>query len=100
MLRRMHNVSVGDGLAHITKHDTGETYLIRVSGHNNGQGPYELTIAHAACQGDTDCDGDVSISDFLAVLAGWGTPDADVDGDGNTGITDFLAVLSNWGTCP
>ncbi len=58
------------------------------------------------CLGDTDGDGMVGITDFLAVLAEWGwnctiNPcTADVDGDGFVGIGDFLMVLAKWGPCP
>ena len=45
-------------------------------------------------------NGDVGISDFLALLAQWGLPTpCDFDG-GGVGITDFLALLGNWGPCP
>ena len=46
-------------------------------------------------------DGEVSISDFLALLAQWGqvgTP-CDFDG-GGVGVTDFLELLAHWGPCP
>jgi len=55
------------------------------------------------CPWDLDGSGDVSIVDFLDLLAQWGTaPDGppDFDGDGTVGITDFLALLGNWGACP
>ncbi len=51
------------------------------------------------CTADLDCDGNVGITDFLALLAAWGTPDGDIDGDGTTGIVDFLLLLANWGPC-
>ncbi len=45
-------------------------------------------------------DGDVGITDFLAMLALWGGPGScDFDG-GGVGITDFLDLLTNWGPCP
>jgi hypothetical protein len=53
--------------------------------------------------GDVNGDGDVDVSDFLALLAAWGAcPDppascpADFDGDGSVGVTDFLDMLANW----
>jgi hypothetical protein len=45
-------------------------------------------------------DGQVGMSDFLALLAQWNTPGScDVDG-GDVHISDFLALLANWGSCP
>ncbi len=62
-------------------------------------GAYEFP---ASCPWDVDCDGNVGITDFLRLLAAWGTDPGgspDIDGDG-VGITDFLALLANWGPCP
>jgi hypothetical protein len=53
-----------------------------------------------ACPADLSGDGVVNVSDFLLLLAAWGTPDGDIDGDGDTGVTDFLELLSAWGPCP
>ncbi|MHC4218549.1 MAG: hypothetical protein ACYSU7_08860, partial [Planctomycetota bacterium] len=53
-----------------------------------------------------DGDGEVGVSDVLALLAAWGPcPDcgdcvADLDGDCNVGVTDFLTLLAAWGPCP
>ncbi len=63
-------------------------------------GAYEFP---ASCPSDVDCDGNVGITDFLALLAAWGTDPGgspDIDGDGTVGITDFLELLANWGPCP
>jgi hypothetical protein len=49
--------------------------------------------------GDLDCDDEVGITDFLALLAAWGANPghpADLDGDGFVGIIDFLLMLANW----
>ena len=54
------------------------------------------------CPGDVDGDNIVGITDFLALLAMWGTDPGgppDFDGDGDVGITDFLFLLGNWGPC-
>ncbi len=63
--------------------------------------------AFAKCKNDCpwDCDGSndgiVGITDFLALLAQWGTPGGSCDKDGGgVGITDFLALLAAWGPCP
>lgn len=48
-------------------------------------------------------DGEVGVSDFLVLLALWGTDPAgppDFDGDGDVGVTDFLELLAHWGPCP
>ena len=54
------------------------------------------------CDADLDGDGTVGITDFLALLAAWGTDPGgppDLDGDGTVGITDFLMLLGTWGPC-
>lgn len=56
-----------------------------------------------ACAWDIDSDGSVGITDFLELLAQWGTVPGgppDFDGDGTVGITDFLELLAHWGSCP
>jgi hypothetical protein len=48
-------------------------------------------------------DGEVGVSDFLYLLALWGTDPAgppDLDGDGIVGVLDFLELLAHWGPCP
>lgn len=50
---------------------------------------------------DLDADHMVGITDFLLLLAAWGsTPGCppDLDG-GGVGITDFLLLLADWGPC-
>ena len=59
-----------------------------------------LTVSFetAWCGADLDGDGLVGISDFLSLLALWGTNPAgppDPDGDGVVGIADFLELLAN-----
>ena len=54
------------------------------------------------CPWDLD-GGGVGISDFLVMLAGWGTDPGgppDFDADGTVGVTDFLTLLAHWGPCP
>ena len=71
----------------------------------NGECPVVDMGAHefpTSCAWDLDCDGNVGITDFLALLAAWGTNPGgppDLDGDGTVGILDFLALLANWGPC-
>jgi len=55
------------------------------------------------CPWDLDGDDIVGITDFLDLLAQWGSDPGgppDFDGDGTVGITDFLELLANWGDCP
>jgi hypothetical protein len=52
------------------------------------------------CPADLNGDRDVNVSDFLQLLADWGTGGGDIDGDGTTGVTDFLELLAAWGPCP
>ena len=61
--------------------------------HSNQEGP--------CLEGDVDGDNLVTIDDFLALLADWGSCTgcpADIDGDGTVGIDDFLTLLGNWTT--
>ena len=65
----------------------------------------EWTLQHgslhrlaAACQGDMDGSGTVDITDLLAFLAVFGTPEADLDGDGVGDINDLLILLSQFGS--
>jgi hypothetical protein len=45
-------------------------------------------------------DGEVGITDFLALLAQWGQPETSCDFDGGgVGVSDFLFMLANWGPC-
>ncbi|MHC4218551.1 MAG: FG-GAP repeat domain-containing protein [Planctomycetota bacterium] len=55
------------------------------------------------CPWDLDESGDVGVTDFLQLLAAWGTDPGgppDFDGDGDVGVNDFLILLANWGPCP
>ncbi len=67
---------------------------------DNGNGMIDLCECAAA---DLDGSGDVGITDFLALLAAWGTDPGgppDLNGDGDVGIADLLALLAQWGECP
>ena len=74
----------------------GEPLSIRLVNFNDIPGrevdfdDVQLTVADA-CPWDLDGDGEVGITDFLALLADWGNP---------YGIEEFLALLADWGPCP
>ena len=66
---------------------------------------------HAACAGDTDGDGMVSVDDLIHVILDWGTGGSahggDVSGalsgsppDGIVDCNDLNAVILGWGACP
>jgi hypothetical protein len=59
-----------------------------------------LTSLICAKPGDIDGDGDVDVTDLLALLAAWGDcpgcPE-DINGDGVVNTEDLLTLLSNWG---
>ena len=69
-------------------------------------GPYsvqifsQLDLPDEPCPGDLSGDGNIDISDLLAVIAGWGTPKADVTGDNMTNVEDLLFVIGVFGPCP
>lgn len=61
------------------------------------------------CTGDTNGDGEVNVTDLLAVIGAWGTCPApcppstcpaDINGDCLINVTDLLAVIGAWGACP
>ncbi len=54
------------------------------------------------CFADLDCDGDVGVSDLLALLGAWGSCigcAADLNCDGVVGVGDLLWLLAAWNTC-
>ena len=56
-----------------------------------------------ACPADTNNDGNVNVTDLLAVIGAWGTCAgcaADTNDDGQVNVTDLLAVIGAWGACP
>jgi hypothetical protein len=55
------------------------------------------------CPADLDEDGMVGVTDFLLLLAAWGTDPGgppDFNGDYTVGMNDFLILLASWGLCP
>jgi hypothetical protein len=67
--------------------------------------PEEFNPSVPDCTADLDGDGMVGVTDFLRLLAVWGTADPFADiapdgGDGNVGVEDFLFMLAAWGACP
>ncbi len=54
-----------------------------------------------ACVGDINGDGEIGVTDILAVIAQWGTNgSADVNGDGEVDVSDLLLIVGSWGPCP
>ena len=54
------------------------------------------------CPADIDGDGQVAVSDLLAILAAWGDCPgcaADIDGNDAVDVGDLLIVLAEWGPC-
>jgi hypothetical protein len=63
----------------------------------------QVGAAAAPCPWDCELvpNGDVGVTDFLAMLAQWGQTGASCDFDGGgVGVTDFLLMLGTWGPCP
>ncbi len=61
-----------------------------------------LDDLEAFCAADVDGDGAVGITDFLAILAAWGTggPGAAIAPPFNqVNVVDFLELLAAWGAC-
>ncbi|MDP7009053.1 MAG: hypothetical protein QGI78_05730 [Phycisphaerales bacterium] len=54
------------------------------------------------CDADVSGDGNVNVTDLLAIVASWGSCnscDEDVNGDGEVDVTDLLSVVDAWGPC-
>lgn len=53
------------------------------------------------CTEDVNGDGNVDVTDLLAVIAAWGSDDAsaDLDGSGTVDVSDLLMIISAWGPC-
>ncbi len=54
------------------------------------------------CEGDTNEDGMVDVTDLLAAVGSWGPCfgcDVDIDGNGVVDVTDLLIIVGNWGSC-
>lgn len=51
------------------------------------------------CIADISGDGVVNVSDILAIIAAWETPNADITGDNMTNVLDLLLVIGEIGTC-
>ncbi len=59
------------------------------------------------CASDVNGDGNVNVTDLLAVIGTWGGCPAvpspcvgDINGDQQVNVTDLLAVIGAWGACP
>ncbi len=64
---------------------------------------FTVDIVGKTCPWDLDLDGNVGITDFLDLLAQWGTDPSgppDFNSNGVVDINDFLELLANWGPCP
>ena len=61
----------------------------------------DVIVVDKPCLGDVNKDGNVNVSDVLAVVADWGQADspADVNNDGIVNVSDLLTVMDGWGTC-
>ena len=58
-------------------------------------------ICDSTCPYDIDGDGNVNVTDLLAIIDQWGLADspADVNFDGIVDVSDLLIVVGNWGPC-
>ena len=55
------------------------------------------------CDADVSGDGEVNVTDLLAIIAAWGIDcdgcSEDVNNDANVNVADLLIVIGNWGPC-
>ena len=99
---------IGEDIVNEIKSVLGET-SVEIYDHPENQGflgqlgvgRLDAGAATLVGAGDVDADGNIGITDLLALLAAWGpcleACRPDLDADGFVGITDFLILLGNWG---
>lgn len=70
------------------------------------RGDGTVCVLGSCCRGDVNFDGEVDVSDLLAVIIAWGAcpsnPEvcpADVFPSGSVDVNDLLTVIANWGAC-
>jgi hypothetical protein len=82
----------------------GEFHVVNSAGFCAGYTPTGVFVTYQpGCPADLDCDGETSVTDFLALLEAWGPCagcPADLDDDGTVNVVDFLYLLQHWGACP
>ncbi len=88
----------------------GHCFVIAEANCNAGGGTYlgdnttcDDSPCATPCPEDVTGDGNVNVSDVLAVIGAWGpcsSCDEDIDGSGSVDVTDLLAVIGAWGPCP
>ena len=86
----------------------GQTYFnVHTAANIGGEIRGQIRFPLPPCYEDTNCDGEVSVLDLLAILAKWGPCPAaptpcpeDINKDGVVSVLDLLAILAKWGPCP
>ena len=67
------------------------------------KGSIKVFLNKSACilGEDVNGNGNVEVTDLLAIIAAWTTddPSADLDGSGTVDVADLLMVISAWGPC-
>jgi hypothetical protein len=55
----------------------------------------------STCPPDTNLDGEVDVTDLIAVVLAWGSDDpaADNTNDGTVDVLDLVDVILSWGPC-
>ena len=71
---------------------------------DNGFLSGSVYIFELTCPADTNCNGEVNVTDLLQLLWNWGPCPApcppDTNTDGAVNVTDLLTLLAAWGPCP
>ncbi|MBT5658205.1 MAG: hypothetical protein HOI89_10530 [Phycisphaerae bacterium] len=87
----------GDGFTLVAR--SGQPAVGRIAGGDwTIHAGASLSFPEETCPGDMDGSGEVDITDLLAFLSVFGTPDADLNGDGAGDINDLLILLSQFGS--
>ena len=98
-----------DGAANAPSTSNEDDYVLTAAAstwtNNAGEGGTLIGGGALPCPADIQPDGQVDVTDLLALLSAWGPCDfscgpADITGDGQVSVTDLLDLLAAWGPCP
>jgi thiol-disulfide isomerase/thioredoxin len=106
------SAQMGGGLYHLQNGTTGPSISNSFFCNNtpsdiygdwvdSGGNVFDESCGDDNCPADVNGDGNVNVSDLLAIIDAWGgsDPSADINDDGTVNVVDLLEVVGSWGSC-